>query len=59
MGLYVMALWQQPLKSKVPVARVQGHTETSYPGVPPLNDALTAPLLHSHLEQEDASPPAA
>jgi len=47
----VEALWQQPLKARAPVAgkvgilRVQGRTETSYPGVPPLDESLATHLL--------------
>ena len=43
--------WQQPLKTRAPVAgledilRVQGHTEVTFPDVPPFEKALAAHLL--------------
>lgn len=47
----VKASWQEPLKTKATVTgvasflRVQGETETVFPGVPPLEDALAALLI--------------
>ncbi|XP_034080847.1 uncharacterized protein LOC117551874 [Gymnodraco acuticeps] len=47
----VEATWRQPLRTKAPVAtwagilRVEGHSDTECPGVPPLDESLAAHLL--------------